>query len=382
MIKKTGSYVDQGGYQAFIPASLAKTVPSIKIEGELQELLEQATLFLARLDGIGYTLPNSDLFIAMYVRKEALLSSQIEGTQASLQHVLAFERGAKIDNPDDVEEVINYINALDYGIEKLADFPMSLRLIKELHGILLQGVRGKEQTPGQFRTVQNWIGPAGSSPKTATLVPPPPQEALRAMQELELYLHEHAAVPHLVNCALIHYQFETIHPFLDGNGRLGRLLITFYLFWKGILQKPLLYLSYFFKNNRQEYYDRLTMVRTTGDYEQWIKFFLKGVTQTSVAAIEDAKQILQLREQHRQLLWVQNRSSQSALVALENLFYMPVVSVKDVQNMVGLTYQAASNLVTHFENLGILKEVTGKKRDKRYVYTAYVEILSEGTSSL
>ena len=242
MIKKTGSYVDQGGYQAFIPASLAKTVPSIKIEGELQELLEQATLFLARLDGIGYTLPNSDLFIAMYVRKEALLSSQIEGTQASLQHVLAFERGAKIDNPDDVEEVINYINALDYGIEKLADFPMSLRLIKELHGILLQGVRGKEQTPGQFRTVQNWIGPAGSSPKTATLVPPPPQEALRAMQELELYLHEHAAVPHLVNCALIHYQFETIHPFLDGNGRLGRLLITFYLFWKGILQKPLLYL--------------------------------------------------------------------------------------------------------------------------------------------
>ena len=189
-------------------------------------------------------------------------------------------------------------------------------------------------------------------------------------------------MPHLINCALIHYQFETIHPFLDGNGRLGRLLVTFYLFWKGILQKPLLYLSYYFKNNRQEYYDRLTMVRTTGDYEQWVKFFLKGVTQTSVAAIEDAKRILQLREQHRQLLWVQNRSSQSALVALENLFYMPVVSVKDVQNMVGLTYQAAANLVHHFEQLGILKEVTGKKRDKRYVYSAYVDILSQGTTSL
>jgi len=259
---------------------------------------------------------------------------------------------------------------------------MSLRLLKELHGILLQGVRGKEQTPGHFRTVQNWIGPAGSSPKTATLVPPPPHEAKRAMEELELYMHEHSPVPHLINCALIHYQFETIHPFLDGNGRLGRLLVTFYLFWKGILQKPLLYLSYYFKNNRQEYYDRLTMVRTTGDYEQWVKFFLKGVTQTSVAAIEDAKRILQLREQHRQLLWVQNRSSQSALVALENLFYMPVVSVKDVQNMVGLTYQAAANLVHHFEQLGILKEVTGKKRDKRYVYSAYVDILSQGTTSL
>ena len=378
-MKKTGRYVDVGGFKAFIPASLSKIAPSIKIEGELQEHLEQATLFLARLDGLGYTLPNSDLFIAMYVRKEALLSSQIEGTQASLQHVLAFERGAKLDNINDVEEVINYINALDYGIEKLSDMPMSLRLIKELHSILLRGVRGKQCTPGEFRKVQNWIGPTNSTPKNATLVPPPPQEAKRAMEELELYMHEPVTVPHLVNCALIHYQFETIHPFLDGNGRLGRLLITFYLFWKGILQKPLLYLSYYFKNNRQEYYDRLTMVRTTGNYEQWIMFFLKGVTQTSKAAIDDAKKILELREQHRELLWVKNRSSQSALVALENFFYMPVVSVKDVQNMVGVTYQAASNLVNQFEKLGILKESTGKKRDKRYVYTAYVEILSEGT---
>lgn len=382
-IQSIGKYTEQpGGFRAYIPASLSHTAPFIKIEGELQEHLEQATLFLARLDGLGYTLPNSDLFIAMYVRKEALLSSQIEGTQASLQHVLAFERGAKIDNVDDVEEVINYINALDYGIEKLHDFPMSLRLLKELHGILLQGVRGKQCTPGEFRKVQNWLGPANSTPKTATLVPPPPNEAKRAMEELEIYMHERSHVPHLVNCALIHYQFETIHPFLDGNGRLGRLLITFYLFWKGVLQKPLLYLSYFFKNNRQEYYDRLTMVRTTGDYGQWIQFFLRGVTQTSQAAIEDAKKILQLREQHRQLLWIKNRSSQSAVVALENLFYMPVVSVKDVQNMVGLTYQAASNLVVQFQALGILKEVTGRKRDKRYVYTAYVEILSEGTGSL
>jgi Fic family protein len=276
---------------------------------------------------------------------------------------------------------VNYIKALNYGMERLDSLPMSNRLIREIHEVLLKGVRGARKTPGEFKRTQNWIGPPGSTLADASFVPPPPNEATKAMGELEKYLHHESDYPVLTNCALIHYQFETIHPFLDGNGRLGRLLITFCLYWKNILHKPLLYLSYFFKKNRQEYYDRLTMVRNSGNYEQWIEFFLKGVTEVSDLAIDTAKKILELQSEHRNHLWQKKMSSPLAVGLLEKLFYTPYMSVKNVAQAFSISYQAASMLVNQFEKHGILKEITGKKRDKMYVYKQYIDILSEGTRS-
>lgn len=378
-MNRSGRYITQlSGYKAFIPTPLPPH-PAIKIDENLQTLLWEATLLLARLDGMAYTLPNTDLFISMYVKKEALLSAQIEGTQASLEDLFEFEKGTKLENINDVVEVVNYIKALHYGMDRLNSLPMSLKLIKELHATLLKGVRGAEKTPGEFKKTQNWIGAPGCTLNTARYVPPSPDEALKAMGELELYMHKKSTMPELITCALIHYQFETIHPFLDGNGRLGRLLITFYLYWKGILKKPLLYLSYYLKKNRQEYYDRLSLVRDKGDYEQWIAFFLAGVTQTCQDAIESIKQILQLRETHQTLLWKKKISSPTAVRFLERLFYTPVVGVGDLQKEFKLSHQSASNLVNQFEKIGILKEVTGKRRGRRFAYAEYLAILSEGT---
>ncbi|MDA8089174.1 MAG: Fic family protein [Nitrospiraceae bacterium] len=380
MSNRSGASVNQaGGYKAFIPAPLPPKPPVI-LQGQLQNLLSKADMTLARLDGIGHILPNINLFIAMYVRKEALLSSQIEGTQASLEDIFEFETGDRPSNINDVEEVVNYIKALNYGIERLDEFPMSLRLIKEIHSVLMLGVRGGHKTPGEFRKTQNWLGPAGSTLNNATFVPSPPHEAAKAMGDLEKYIHRRRdSLPILIDCALVHYQFETIHPFLDGNGRLGRLLITFYLYWKGVLNKPLLYLSFFFKKNRQEYYDRLNMVRDSGDYEQWISFFLKGVIEASGSAIETSKKILELQTAHRNLLWKKKISSPLAVGILEKLFYTPYTSVKDISREFHISFQAASTLVSQFEKARILKEITGRKRDKRYIYNDYLKILSEGT---
>lgn len=378
-MNRSGRYVKQvTGYRAFVPSPLPPD-PAIKIKGSLQNLLSKADMSLARLDGLGHVLPNVDLFIAMYVKKEALLSSQIEGTQASLEDLFEFESGTKPENINDVEEVVNYVKAINYGIERLGSFPMSLRLIKEIHGVLLKGVRGNEKTPGELRKSQNWIGPPGCTLADAAFVPPSPSEASKAMGDLELYLHKNSELPVLMDCALIHYQFETIHPFLDGNGRIGRLLITMYLYWKDVLHRPLLYLSYFFKRNRQEYYDRLNMVRGSGNYEQWLEFFLKGVAETSDSAIATAKKILELQNNHRNLLWQKKISSPLAVGILEKLFYTPLVSVKDLSQKFGVSYQAASTLVSQLEDAGILREITGRKRDKRYLYADYVQILSEGT---
>jgi Fic family protein len=378
-MNRSGAYINQPtGYKAFIPKPLPPK-PSITLEGDLQNLLSKADMSLARLDGIGHVLPNVNLLIAMYVRKEALLSSQIEGTQASLEDLFEFESGEQPKNINDVAEVVNYIKALNYGIERLGSFPMSLRLINEIHSVLMKGVRGGEKMPGEFKKSQNWIGPAGATLNEATFVPPPPHEAEKAMGELEKYMHKKDMLPILVDCALIHYQFETIHPFLDGNGRLGRLLITYYLYWKGALTKPLLYLSYFFKKRRQEYYDRLSLVRENGDYEQWVSFFLKGVIEISDSAIDTSKRILELQTNHRSLLWKKKISSTLAVGILEKLFYVPYVSVNDVAKGFSISFQAASTLVAQFEKAGILKEITGRKRDKRYIYADYLNILSEGT---
>jgi Fic family protein len=378
-MQRSGAYIKQPtGYRAFIPAPLPPK-PALRMEGELQNLLSRADMALARLDGLAEILPNVDLFIAMYVKKEAVLSSQIEGTQTSLDDFLAYESGDRLENLNDVTEVVNYVKAINYGIERLQSLPMSLRLIKEIHAILLESVRGSERSPGEFKQSQNWIGPPGCILNEASFVPPPPHEARTAMGDLEHYFHAKTKLPVLIDCALIHYQFETIHPFLDGNGRMGRLLTTFFLYWKEVMHRPLLYLSYYFKKNRQEYYDRLNMVRNTGNYEQWVDFFLKGVVDIANSAMDTARRILELQSRHRRLLWEKKISSPIAVGILEQLFFTPVVSIGQTAERFDISYQAASTIVSQLEKAGILRETTGRKRDKRFVYNDYLDILTEGT---
>lgn len=334
---------------------------------------------IGKMDTMGYLAPNLDHIIAMYIRKEALLSSQIEGTQASLENIFEYENQIPVKNINDVKEVVNYIKALNHGMKRLKEFPMSIRLLKEIHEILLEDARGKEKTPGDFRKSQNWIGSPGSTLATASFVPPPPKEAVDAMGELELYLHKGSELPLLIDCALMHYQFETIHPFLDGNGRLGRLLITFYLYWKGALQHPLLYLSYYLKLHRQEYYDRLNLVRERGDFEQWIIFFLKGIIWTSESALQTIKNILQLQENHKNRLISKKLSTPYAIALLDYLFERPHLTINDIADRFKLSYQGAKALVDQFVKTEILKEITGKRRDKRYSYWEYLAFLAEGT---
>ena len=312
-------------------------------------------------------LPNPDLFVAMFVRQEAVLSSQIEGTQSTLEDVLQFEVDEKgVDLPKDIGEVVNYVDAINYGLERLRELPLSLRLIREIHGRLLQGVRGGDRTPGDFRRTQNWIGPAGCNLHTATFIPPPVHAMTSALDNLERFLHDTNSFPMLIHCALAHAQFETIHPFIDGNGRVGRLLITFLLCQREILQRPLLYLSSYLKARRTEYYDRLMAVRLSGDWEGWIKFFLQGVFEVSQAATATARNILELREQHRQRVKVP--------ALLDYLFEQPLVSIHLVQNRLGCGYPTASKYVEQFVEQGILRETTGYLRNRRYRYDPYLSL--------
>lgn len=380
-MSRSGNYIKQlEGYKAFIPKPLPPE-PNVKLSDELCKKLSQADLLIAKLDGMAYGLLNVDLFIAMYVKKEALLSSQIEGSQASLENIFEFESDNQIENTniDDIQEVINYIKALNFGIERLKKFPMSLRFIRELHEILMRNTRGQHKTPGEFKRSQNWIGAANSNLNTAAFVPPPVKESMDALADLEKYMYTDSNLPELINCALIHYQFETIHPFLDGNGRIGRLMIILYLYWKNIIEKPLLYISYFFKKNKQEYFDRLTLVRNKGDYEQWISFFLDAVIETSQSAIDNTRKILDLQKKHQDLLWEKKVSSPMATAALNQLFYTPIVSINALQKKLEISYPTASHLIQQFVELEILKEVTGQKRAKRYIYKKYMDILSQGT---
>jgi len=377
-MNRSGNYVQLSTYKAFVPASLPPK-PELAIDSDMQNHLSRAERALAKMDGIAHALPSHNLFIAMYVRKEALLSSQIEGTQASLEDIFEVENGNKPENINDVEEVINYIKALNHGIRRLDDLPMSLRLIKEIHDVLLKGVRGESKYPGEFRRTQNWIGAHGANLSNASFVPPAPADMIKAMNDLEAYMHREKGYPELIECALIHYQFETIHPFLDGNGRLGRLLITYYLYWKQIVSKPLLYLSLYFKRNRQEYYDRLTMVRTKGDYEQWVMFFLRGLAETAESGLENIKKIMALRQIKENLLWQNKLSSPYAVGLLNFLFTVPYVNIKLVAKKFDVSFQSASTLVSQFVKLGILKEITGRKRDQKFVFKDYVALLSEGT---
>ncbi len=376
MKERAGRYVTQPqGYRAFIPAPLPPDLP-LHSDSEMARLLSEADRALGRLDGVTTVLPNPSLFEAMYVRQEAVLSSQIEGTQSTLEDVLQYEiHVGEAPSPGDVEEVVNYVAALNHGLRRLKNdnFPLSLRLIREIHGILLQGVRGGERFPGEFRTSQNWIGPAGCTLSGATFIPPPAHEMLTALGNLELFLHNRDAYPVLIQCALAHAQFETIHPFLDGNGRVGRLLITLLLCEQGILQEPLLYLSLYLKAHRQEYYDRLMAVRTEGHWEAWVRFFLRGVIEVSQSATDTARQILYLRESHRGRL-AEQRSSPAATALLDYLFQQPLVTVRSVQKNFNSTYVTARKSVERFVELGLLREITGARRNRLYRYDPYLQL--------
>jgi Fic family protein len=377
--QRAGRYVRQpAGYRAFVPEALPP-VPPVRMTSSLQAHLSQADRALGRLDGSIQTLPNPDLFVFMYVRKEAVLSSQIEGTQSSLQDVLAAE--AQIlspDRPQDVTEVVNYVRAMNHGLDRLATLPVSVRLIREIHGRLLEGVRGAHLTPGEIRTSQNWIGPAGCTLSEATFVPPPPHEVARLLSDLERFLHAESDLPLLVKIGLAHAQFETIHPFLDGNGRVGRLLITFLLCEQKVLLKPVLYLSHYFKRHRQHYYDRLQAIRDAGDWEGWLAFFLTGVGEVSAQATDTARRILALREEHRRAIADQlGRAAGNGHRVLEYLYEHPIVSVADVQGLIGTTYTAANELVARLTTAGILQEITGYVRNRRFRYEAYVRLFNE-----
>ncbi len=380
MDNRVGKFIVQpAGYKAFIPNPLPPE-PPINFDDELQSLLSKADRTLARLDGITTVLPNPDLFIAMYVKKEALLSSQIEGTQASLEGILEFEADLPPkEDINEVKEVINYVKAMNYGIERLKELPMSLRLIKEIHKILLEGTRGAHRDPGEFRRSQNWIGPPGASLNEAIYIPPPPDMVLSTMGELEKFLHSKDNIPPLVRIALIHAQFETIHPFIDGNGRVGRLLITFYLFWKGILARPLLYLSFYLKKNKADYYDTLMKLRLEGAYENWLKFFLNGVSETSEESANTAREIIKLKDDLITKIYENSISSVYAVKLIDLLFLTPLISVKDAYKRLKISNQAANELFKRFESIGILKEITGKRRYKRYIFKSYVDIIARGT---
>ncbi|HYU74351.1 MAG TPA: Fic family protein [Ktedonobacteraceae bacterium] len=375
---RAGSYVSQiGGYKAFIPKPLPPD-PPIQLDDEMLHLLSQADRELGRLDGASEILPNADLFVAMYVNKEAVLSSQIEGTQASLIDVLAFEANAALpENPQDIEEVINYINALNYGLQRLNTLPLSLRLIREIHGLLLKEVRGADRRPGEFRTIQNWIGNPGGTIKSAKFVPPSPTDMNRALDNLESFVHTEKTIPILLRLGLVHAQFETIHPFLDGNGRMGRLLITFILCSEGILRKPLLYLSYFFKANRLEYYEYLQKIRDEGDWESWLKFFLRGVFEVAQEATTTARNIVQLRERHRNIIATHISNWSGTYQLLEHLYQRPIITVNGAAEVTGLSYANANRLVNKFQEHGLLRKMDKYQRNRRFIYSEYLAMFDD-----
>jgi Fic family protein len=368
------------GYQAYIPKSLPPDPPVI-FDNELHHLLSEADRALARLDGMTIFLPNADLFVAMYVKKEALLSAQIEGTQASLQGVLEFEADmVPGDDINEIKEVINYIQAMDYGLGRTSKELFSIDIMQEVHRILIEGTRGNKKKPGKIRAVQNWIGPAGSTIYSATFVPPPPEKVQELLSGLEQFVLADDRLPPLIKIALVHAQFETIHPFIDGNGRMGRLLITFYLCFAGILARPLLYLSIYLKQHRSEYYQLLQEIRFEGDWESWIKFFLKGIIEVSNGAMMAAREIITLKGKLIEDLVQNNVGGLNSVRLLDLLFSRPVITVTDISKTLKISHQPAYDLVDQFLKLGILREITGKKRYKRYLFIDYVGIIEKGTA--
>jgi Fic family protein len=367
--------------RAFVPPPLPPD-PPVRFDG-LQLLLERANQSLGRLDGMASILPDIELFIYTYVRKEALLSSQIEGTQSSLSDLLLFESDEAPGVPiEDVQQVSNYVAALKHGLLRLrSGFPLSLRLIREIHEVLLSQGRGSSKEPGEFRRTQNWIG--GTRPGNAAYVPPPPEQVMECMGALEKFLHEERTdLPPLIRAGLVHVQFESIHPFLDGNGRLGRLLITFLLCAAGALREPILYLSLFFKTNRQTYYDLLMRVRETGDWESWMEFFLRGVGEAAGQAVSAARRIRELLDSDRKKFVALGRPAASVLRVFQQVQTTPIFSIRTVVRKTGISFPTVNACAGHMRKLGVLREITGKRRRRLFVYDAYLKILSEGTEPM
>lgn len=376
--QRAGRYVMQiTGYKAFIPEPLPPA--DLDLSGRVTAALSRADLALGRLDGAVDTLPHPELFTAMYVRREAVLSSQIEGTQASLDDLVAAEARLSGERPlGDVNEVINYIAALNQGMERLQTLPLSSRLLREIHQRLMRDVRGGFATPGEFRTTQNWIGAQNATLADAIFVPPPPEEVPGQIAALERFLHTPSVLPHLVQVGLAHAQFETIHPFVDGNGRLGRLLVTFLLCEREVLGKPILYISLALKKRRQEYYERLQAVRDGGHWEAWLVFFLECVETAAQDASRTARNILALREDHRRaIVDALGARAGKALTLHESLFRDPYIDVNGAASALNVSYPHANAIVRDMANLGIVRESTGQRRHRIFVYRPYLALFSD-----
>ncbi|MCC5874627.1 MAG: Fic family protein [Candidatus Sumerlaeia bacterium] len=373
-MSRAGVFIKQpSGYRAFTPAPLPPH-PAVAMDADLVNLLSQADRVIGRLDMVTEVLPNPDLFIGMYVRQEAVLSSQIEGTQSTLEDILQYEIDAS-GEPQiaDVQEVVNYVAAMNHGLSRLPDLPLSLRLLKEIHEILLRKGRGKHSTPGEFRRSQNWVGPPGSTLMNATFVPPPVPEMMTALGDLEKFLHTND-LPVLIQAGLAHAQFETIHPFLDGNGRVGRLLITLLLCEKNVLKRPTLYLSHFFKIHRLEYYDRLTAIRQAGDWEGWLRFFLRGVAEVGTEAVDTTRKILALRDAHLALLAEKMPGNSYTARALDHLFASPMTTVRRMESHLSASYKTANKIIGEFESLGLLREIMGYRRNRVFAHEPYLAL--------
>ena len=366
----------QSDYQCFVPHNLKDI--KLNIDSEINALVNKAYLLLGRLDGMAITLPDIDLFVSMYVQKEAVISSQIEGTQASLVDVLQKDKGKE--KIKDTEEIVNYIKATHYAFKRLNKMPLCMRLIRETYAVLLSNVRGEEKMPGEFRRSQNWIGHADSTLKDASFIPPAPDEMDICLGDLERYIHEDSTISNLIKIALIHYQFETIHPFLDGNGRMGRLLIILYLREQGLIEYPVLYLSYFFKKNRNRYYELLNNIRIKGEFEEWIKFFIDGICEISEDAITSIQKIVELKNTDMKKIRELSGSNISNLLLIyDYLLQHPFLEAEDIKNLVGVSKPTANKLLENLMTIEIVELVEDKKRYRQYVYKKYVDILSEGT---
>ena len=368
-------YHVQSDYDCFVPKSLYEI--NIEYDGELIDLLNKANNYLGRLDGISYNLPDRDLFISMYVEKEAVVSSQIEGTQASLSDVLQMNK--KNDKRIDTDEIVNYVHALNYGIDLLETLPISIRYLKEIHKELLKGVRGESKDPGEIRHSQNWVGPMGVSLAKATYIPPSVDKMKESLFDLEKYINDDANIEPLIKIALIHYQFETIHPFLDGNGRVGRLLISLLLKSTNFLKYPLLYLSLFFKQNRTEYYGLLMDVRFKGKYEEWIKFFLKGIIEMSNNSIDTISRIIILKERINGLINALNNNS-IYLKTIGYLYRHPYFDSTDLREALDVTKPTVSKIINKLLELNLIISIDNKQRSSTYKFYEYVDILEEGTN--
>jgi len=379
-MNRAGTYVDnltgEATYQSFKPNPLPP-MPGIEMDEEVVKLLVDANKQLAKLDTASQLISNADLFISMYVRKEALISSQIEGTQCTLDDVLDPEVEANANL--DVSDVINYVKATQYALRRLERIPLCCRLIREIHEVLMENVRGQDKTPGEFRHSQNWIGPANCSLKDARYIPPNVEDMQNAMSDLEKYINENTDYDPLIRVALIHYQFETIHPFLDGNGRIGRLLILLYLMEQGLLAKPVIYISYFLKKNQIEYYDRISEVRRSGNFEQWIRFFLEAVSKAASDSLEAISQLSDLHDKNVEKLPKTSRSKDNLRAVFDYIEQYPIIDIKRTAKELEISYNTVATAVKKLVELGILQETTNTARNRVFAYEEYLEILRKDT---